>query len=60
MFQLQLAKHITGDEKGKREEQDEESQGEISFLRGRGVTHLGKSSVIHYSRGAIPPGLLHD
>lgn len=60
MFQLQLAKHITGDEKGKREEQDEESQGEISFLRGGGVTHLGKSSVIHYSRGAMLPGLLHD
>lgn len=59
MFQLQLAKHITGDEKGKREEQDE-SQGEISFLRGRGVTHLGKSSVIHYSRGAMLPALLHD
>lgn len=60
MFQLQLAKHIAGDEGGKREEQDEESQGEISFLCGHGVTHFGRSSVIHYSRGAMQPGLLHD
>lgn len=60
MFQLQLARQITGDEKGKREEQDEESQGEISFLCGHGVTHFGRSSVIHYSRGAMQPALWHD
>lgn len=60
MFQLQLARQITGDEKKKGEEQDEESQGEISFLSGHGVTHFGRSSAIHYSRGAMQPGLLHD
>lgn len=60
MFQLRLARQITGDEKGKGEEQDEENQGEISFLSGHGVTHFGRSSAIHYSRGAMRPGLLHD
>lgn len=60
MFQLQLARQITGDEKGKGEEQDEESLREISFLHGHGVTHFGRSSVIHYFRGTVPPALWHD
>lgn len=57
---LQLARQIAGDEKGKREEQDEESLREISFLHGHGVTHFGRSSVIHYFRGTVQPALWHD